>query len=92
RRFAELGEDLIALFQPEGHGGNEEAACQVCGREHLGTKEEEGVRKCPPCRSYEDLGDDLRRALYLWMAEIQPGVPNPPMAKTPGGWQGVLAA
>ncbi len=91
-RFAELGEGLGALFHPQGHGGNEEHACQVCGQEHPGTKEEEEVRKCPPCRSYEDLGDDLRRACYLWMAEVEPSAPEDPLAVSPGGWDEVLAA
>ncbi|MGQ9716755.1 MAG: type III-A CRISPR-associated protein Cas10/Csm1 [Anaerolineae bacterium] len=88
-RFAELGEELATLFKPQGHGGNEEAECQVCGREHPGTKRDEDVRKCPQCRSYEDLGESLRRARYLWMAErdISPATPT-----EPGGWREVLGA
>ncbi len=96
RRFASLGEEgLERLFTPQEHGGNEEKLCQVCGREHPGTKEvkigpdEEPVRKCPPCVSYEDLGRDLRRARFLRLDEIpaqfQQGGP-------PGEYEQVLAA
>jgi CRISPR-associated protein Csm1 len=96
RRFAELGGELKALFQPQGHGGNEEAQCQVCGVEHPDTKLEreaeavEGVRKCLPCRSYEELGKDLRQAQLLALEEI---TPLPLSADgVPGGWREVLAA
>jgi len=92
RRFAELGSELADLFQPEGHGGSDERECQVCGREHPGTKKDDDTRKCPPCLSYEELGDDLRRARYLWMAQVEPSVPNQPLGVTPGGWEEVLAA
>ena len=91
-RFAELEGELVNLFQPEGHGGNEELQCQVCGREHKGTKEDDGVRKCPPCLSYEKLGDGLRRARYLWMSQKDPNVPADPLGVTPGRWGEVLAA
>ena len=96
RRFAELGDKLNSLFQPEGHGGNEERECQVCGREHPGTTDkgakDNPVRKCPPCRSYESLGDSLRRARYLWLAQVEPSVPENPLETTPRGWDEVLVA
>ncbi|MGC8947165.1 MAG: type III-A CRISPR-associated protein Cas10/Csm1 [Anaerolineae bacterium] len=92
RRFSELGDGLKDLFAPEGHGGNEERECQVCGREHPGTKKDDDVRKCPPCHSYEKLGDQLRRARYLWMAAMEPSVPANPLGVDPGGWKEVLAA
>ncbi len=92
-RFAELDEALYALFLPQDHGGNEDRQCQVCGREHPGTRPEDGVRKCPPCRSYEALGDELRHARYLWLTTAEtPQVPGGPLATPPGGWQEVLAA
>ncbi|HXF85110.1 MAG TPA: type III-A CRISPR-associated protein Cas10/Csm1 [Anaerolineales bacterium] len=72
RRFAELDEnELKILFKPQGHGGNEEKQCQVCGREHPDTrlikkdKDDEGTRKCPACRSYEKLGEELRKAQLI---------------------------
>lgn len=72
RRFAELDEnELKILFKPQGHGGNEEKQCQVCGREHPDTrlikkdKDDEGTRKCPACRSYEKLGEELRKAQFI---------------------------
>ncbi len=95
RRFAELGAELVDLFRPEGHGGNEEMECQVCGREHPDTEEEKEdtrTRKCPPCRSYEDLGEDLRQARYLWMAQVEPAASGKLPKVTPGGWEEVLAA
>ncbi|RMF32728.1 MAG: type III-A CRISPR-associated protein Cas10/Csm1, partial [Chloroflexi bacterium] len=92
-RFAELGQALYTLFLPQDHGGNEEQQCQVCGREHPGTQPEDEVRKCPPCRSYEALGNDLRHARYLWLATTgEPQRPDAPLATPPGGWQEVLAA
>lgn len=92
RRFAELGGELKALFDPQGHGGNEEAECQVCGREHPKTKIDDDVRKCPQCRSYEDLGESLRQARYLWMAEQKPVSVERWSDVTPGPWDEVLAA
>ena len=75
RRFAELPEsDLKILFQPQGHGGNRDGQCLVCGNEHPDAKPDkeavtadnpEGVRKCPHCSSYEKLGKSLREAQYL---------------------------
>lgn len=77
RRFSELDGELGALFQPVGRGGDEVRQCQVCGQEHAETKEEgdagsESVRKCPSCRAFEDLGDDLRNARYLVLEETAP--------------------
>ncbi|RMH41938.1 MAG: hypothetical protein D6694_08465, partial [Gammaproteobacteria bacterium] len=72
RRFAEVEPgELEVLFQPQGHGGNEENQCQVCGREHPATElitkgsDDEGVRKCPACSSYEGLGEKLRKAQFI---------------------------
>jgi len=99
RRFAELDEAVLApFFNPQDQGGNEEGQCQVCGREHPEIKadkkdgEAEEVRKCPSCLSYEDLGNDLRRARYLWLAEQEPDIPSDPFAVVPGGWLDVVKA
>ncbi|HID88117.1 MAG TPA: type III-A CRISPR-associated protein Cas10/Csm1 [Anaerolineae bacterium] len=94
RRFAEVPNLLPDLFTPEGHGGNEERQCQVCGREHKETKiqEKEGPRKCPPCQSYEELGEDLRHARFLWLVEREPEMVENPMEVTPGGWKQAFAA
>lgn len=93
RRFSELGDDLKPLFDPEGHGGNEDKQCQVCGMEHPDTKQDEEVRKCPPCKSYEELGDDLRKANYLILDYVD--IPNRISLvgeNQPGSWEEVLRA
>ncbi len=98
QRFAELGADLSALFAPQGSGGNEEQQCQVCGAEHSATRviredsDEEGVRKCPPCLAYEELGKRLRQARYLVLEEIEPAPAVAISAAEPGGWEEALAA
>jgi len=94
RRFSELGaKDLRALFTPQGHGGNEERECQVCGREDPACIGDTEVRKCTQCRSYEDLGQDLRKARYLWLQAVDPAtLPDDPFDVTPGAWQDALSA
>ena len=92
RRFSELGADLKLLFQPQGHGGNQERSCQVCGQEHPDTREIDEVRKCPPCVSYETLGEDLRQARYLVLElheDARPAAWEP--AEPPGGYEETLA-
>ncbi|MBW7886060.1 MAG: type III-A CRISPR-associated protein Cas10/Csm1 [Caldilineaceae bacterium] len=96
RRFGELeAEALQAIFQPQGHGGNEEAQCQVCGVEHdiaqiILDGEDEPVRKCPACKSYEKLGDALRDAHYLYLEERAPAQTK--MQAYPGTYGDVFAA
>ena len=79
QRFSDLGPDMAWVFATKGAGGNEEGQCQVCGVEHPATEPDSdavtadaplGVRKCPACRRYEALGDSLRRARFLLLAEI----------------------
>ncbi len=78
RRFAELDDDLAVLFEPAGHGGNEEQLCQVCGQEHPQIisdperPDSETVRKCSSCLEFEKLGDALRNARYLALDDIPP--------------------
>jgi len=100
QRFSELGIEIRYLFKPQGHGGNQDLQCQVCGLEHPETKaygrspeNPEGVRKCPPCFSYEQLGDLLRKARYLIYQSTEAtdllpleGGPHP------GDWKEVLKA
>ena len=94
--FAEMGDELPALFDPSGHGGNEEKLCQVCGQEHADTKQEqeepdvEPVRKCPSCNAFEKLGDDLRNARYLVLDEIAPR-PALDLSQPAGKWPDTLA-
>ncbi len=69
RRFADFPE----LFEPRGHGGNEEGECQVCHAERsdIGV-DADGVRKCALCVSLEELGRALGRADYLVLSHIPP--------------------
>ncbi|MFO7170045.1 MAG: hypothetical protein DIU80_018635, partial [Chloroflexota bacterium] len=54
RRFASLGTaDLVTLFAPQGHGGNEDAVCPVCGYQgdpsDFVAPDEDGLRRCQLC-------------------------------------------
>ncbi len=64
RSFSGLGDELKSLFRPQGMGGDEKTACQVCGAE-MPEPATEQPRKCQPCQSYEELGKDLRQARFL---------------------------
>lgn len=96
--FTKLGDGLKTLFEPQGHGGNEDLQCQVCGLEHPRTEMEKmddpqraGKRKCPPCVSYEDsLGKDLRKARYLLYESVAEAA-LPAGTPVPGTWDAVLA-
>ena len=92
QRFAELGADLAHLFEPIESAGLETNLCQVCGQEHFGTTNDETVRKCPPCQSYEELGDHLRHAVYLAI-HTRPATADDaqPEKATPGIWSQVLS-
>jgi CRISPR-associated protein Csm1 len=97
QRFAELSaEELKVLFTPQGHGGNEDEQCQVCGREYTpgeqDTQDEKDKGKCAACLSYEDLGRDLRDAQYIaWRLRDHPKSVAPIQAGTRGGrWHEVL--
>ncbi|MXZ21138.1 MAG: type III-A CRISPR-associated protein Cas10/Csm1, partial [Caldilineaceae bacterium SB0665_bin_25] len=96
RRFAELDDELAALFKPAGRGGNDNRQCQVCGQEHAETETEgepdaESVRKCPSCQAFEDLGDDLRNARYLVLEETELTDSQPFDPERPAGtWRDTL--
>ena len=88
RRFASLGADL---FTVRGHGGNEEAECQVChheGQDVVSTVKDQNdptpVRKCALCRSLEELGRDLRNASQLVLLEQPPQARSRPGGGSPG--------
>jgi CRISPR-associated protein Csm1 len=75
RQFSELdGAALLDLFAPQEHGGGEEKVCAVCQREHPDTTKEteDEPAKCPVCRSFEDLGETLRRARYYCLEQRSP--------------------
>ena len=97
RRFAGFGAGLPAVFAPEGHGGNEDQSCSVCGAEdpniHKERREDgEEVRKCRACASYEKLGDELRNARYLVWSFREPAIPTNPQAQSPMPYTDVLVA
>ena len=97
QRFSELEPDeLKVLFAPQGHGGNEETQCVVCGREYVpgeqDVQDEKDKGKCAACLSYESLGRDLRDARYIaWKLRDHPKSVAPIKADMRGGgWKQVL--
>ncbi|WP_299029895.1 type III-A CRISPR-associated protein Cas10/Csm1 [uncultured Thermanaerothrix sp.] len=98
QRFVELpAPELADLFKPQGHGGNEQVQCSVCGREYEDVhpdKDNPDVRKCDACESFEEeIGDPLRKAHYLiW--DFEPQLPAPPAQFAPSNrstsWKAVL--
>lgn len=97
QRFSELGEDeLGVLFQPQGHGGNLETQCVVCGREYepkgQDAQDEKDKGKCEACLSHEDLGRRLRDAQYIsWKLLSHPAqVAEVKADKRSGEWWKVL--
>ncbi len=86
RRFADRAEEL-KVFEPRGHGGNEERECQVCHAERDDvTEDSKGVRKCALCRSLEDLGGALGRSQVLALGQVEP------VGLKKGGWDALLGA
>lgn len=88
RRFVDIPE----IFDPRGHGGNEETECQVCHSERLDVTrqnpdepDEPPVRKCALCNSFEDLGWALGQASYLLLVETEPVADL-----HPGEWRATL--
>lgn len=71
RRFSALGDALVDLFAPQGHGGNEDDACTVCGyqgdeREFVTLANGTARRICALCNSFEELARHLHNADYLF--------------------------
>lgn len=90
RRFA----GTPGIFDPRGHGGNEEAECQVCHAERLDVEWQNAdepdappVRKCALCSSLEDLGWALGQAGYLLLVETESETDV-----RPGEWRATLRA
>ena len=70
RKWSELGETMFEhLFTPQQRGTTNEDMCQICqhdfDKRRSGDREEEGVRKCGRCRSFEQLGRKLRAVQHL---------------------------
>lgn len=72
--LAYLGDDILAkhLGSAMGAGGDRDTECSVCGREEKGMKEEEDIRKCGLCRSFEALGNELAKAKWLVSVHCTP--------------------
>jgi len=70
RRFLELErKTLAAFFQPFGENGG---VCQICGALGLVEEDEEGIRWCPSCQEFRDLGKELRHARFLRFSWSEP--------------------
>ena len=82
RRFAELGSGMHGkLFVPRGEGGLPEEKgkpkfCQICQEEDGVREDEDGVRRCELCRSFEELGRKIAFAEWLVLGEVEPEEPG----------------
>jgi len=81
-RFMELDKDSFFenILQPVGEGGEPEKDgkpkfCQIC-QEEGDIEEEEGIRKCSLCKSFEELGEDIVKANWLVFKEVNPVSPD----------------
>jgi len=72
RRFAVLGQERLAQIVgvPLDQGGHPDELCMVCGREGDWAEDQDGLRKCPFCRSLEALGNQLRVASGLLLSTV----------------------
>jgi len=94
RRFGDMSPNILAdvVFEPRGHGGNQEKECQVCHYEgddvRIHQKDEDDtapVYKCALCASLEDLGRDLRDAQQIAFVHV------PQQRTAERTWQAILA-
>lgn len=79
RRFSALGDQLTLLFTPQGHGGNTDDACAVCGYQGAAADfetDEDGTRRCQLCDSFEELGRLLHNAEYLALSHLARPLPT----------------
>lgn len=68
RRFADLGPAFGDLFAPEGHNGNQDHVCAVCGFQGEAqsfVRQNDEPPRCKLCDSFEDLGRLLHNAAHL---------------------------
>jgi len=92
RRFSELDNSAMAaaIGSPLAGTGELEDTCAVCRRTiekaERGKSLTEGRRQCDLCTSFEQLGNQLRRAAYLAISRIAPVNPQ-----GPNGWRQGLA-
>lgn len=98
KRFSSFTKERLArLFEPEGFGGDasdteaQTILCQVCGAEVPKDRIEliDEVRFCPSCLAFRELGRDLTRAQYLFLAQT---VQRKLEGDGPFTWEEVLAA
>ncbi len=94
RRYGDMSLDILTdvVFEPHGHGGNQESDCQVCHHEgadvRIHQKDETDtapVYKCALCASLEDLGRNLRDAQQVAFVHM------PPKRTDGRTWQAILA-
>lgn len=71
--WAELPDaELQSLFTPVQRATDAESLCQVCYGEFVRGAIDDGVRKCGRCRSFEELGRQMRRPSALVVQIIDP--------------------
>lgn len=89
RRFADMGAEL---FEPQGHNGNEDWICAICGYQNdpqdFAAREESQADRCKLCDSFEHLGRLLHNADYLLLHHLNRPAPQPSDRRQ--GWEELL--
>jgi CRISPR-associated protein Csm1 len=88
RKFSEMQDEMYARVFDTTRRDADYGECNVCGLEHTDVQTIDGVQKCLPCRKLEELGDDLRKARYLRLSEIDFAGYDP--LNAPGDWDHAL--
>lgn len=93
RKWSELGGEAMmkTLFTPRPGGTTPEQICQVCHGEYdeaAGDRENNGVRRCRRCESFEDLGRELRGAMHLVTFSVPESAP--PLNARSRNWADIL--
>lgn len=70
RRFSELKDKIHQLFEPQGQA---QQRCDICQADPgpFGLTQDEDKQKCHLCKSFEELGQNIARAQYLMLTELE---------------------
>ncbi|MBX0330702.1 type III-A CRISPR-associated protein Cas10/Csm1 [Oscillochloris sp. ZM17-4] len=90
RRFADLGPAFGDLFAPEGHNGNQDHVCAICGFQGEAqsfVRQDGEPPRCTLCDSFEDLGRLLHNAAHLVIHHLDLPEDLPSPARGRRSWQ-----